>query len=305
MNTLAAPVTDGANEDAGTGTRGGRSERGDNRGEPRGEGRRDRSPRRERRPDGGSGADTSTENLQTAAPQAPLPEQAEDAPRYSYFNTPTASSPVGTDGVTPAQDRGDGTSDAAVKAQAADNTPIEVNDTEQAARAPREKRSRDRYGRDRRERNGGRQRGDDGATESESVDGASQDATVEAVATQATATPTIERVTTPLPVATTIAVAAAVVETGKTSSKSLPNVQAFELPLQDLHILAQSAGLEWVGSDADKVAQAQAAIAATPAPVHVPRERKVMAVLDEGPLVLVETRKDLSAMTLPFDNQQN
>ena len=110
--------------------------------------------------------------------------------------------------------------------------------------------------------------------------------------------------TTPLPVATTIPVAVAVVETGKASSKSLPNVQAFELPLQDLHNLAQSAGLEWVGSDADKVAQAQAAIAATPAPVHVPRERKVMAVLDEGPLVLVETRKDLSALTLPFDNQQ-
>ena len=31
---------------------------------------------------------------------------------------------------------------------------------------------------------------------------------------------------------------------------------------------------------------------------------EVLAVLNEGPLVLVETRKDLSAMTLPFDNQQ-
>ena len=167
----------------------------------------------------------------------------------------------------------------------------------------REKRSRDRYGRDRRERNGGRQRGDDGATESESVDGASQDTTAETVATPATATPTVERVTTPLPVTTTIPVAAAVVETGKANSKSLPNVQAFELPLQDLHILAQNAGLEWVGSDADKVAQAQAAIAATPAPVHVPRERKVMAVLDEGPLVLVETRKDLRDVSLPFESR--
>ena len=43
------------------------------------------------------------------------------------------------------------------------------------------------------------------------------------------------------------------------------------------------------------------AIAAEPTPVHVPRERPPLVMLDEGPLVLVETRKDLSQITLPFD----
>jgi ribonuclease E len=38
-----------------------------------------------------------------------------------------------------------------------------------------------------------------------------------------------------------------------------------------------------------------------PEPIHVPRERKPVELVDEGPLVLVETRKDLSQITLPFD----
>jgi hypothetical protein len=36
-------------------------------------------------------------------------------------------------------------------------------------------------------------------------------------------------------------------------------------------------------------------------PVHVPRERPPVVVVDEGPLVLVETRKDLGQVTLPFE----
>ena len=75
----------------------------------------------------------------------------------------------------------------------------------------------------------------------------------------------------------------------------------FVLAVDDLQRIAEGAGLSWVNSDADKVAQAQAAIAAEPAPVHVPRERPPLVVLDEGPLVLVETRKDLSQIHLPFD----
>jgi len=76
----------------------------------------------------------------------------------------------------------------------------------------------------------------------------------------------------------------------------------FVLPLGDLQALAAQAGLEWVGSDADKVAAAHAAMAAEPKPIHVPRERKPTVVVDEGPLVLVETRKDLSQLKLPFDH---
>lgn len=83
-----------------------------------------------------------------------------------------------------------------------------------------------------------------------------------------------------------------------------PVVPHYELPLSSLHELAASAGLEWVHSDADKVRAAQALIANTPQPIRVPRERKPVVALDEGPLVLVETRKDLSQITLPFEAVQ-
>lgn len=80
-----------------------------------------------------------------------------------------------------------------------------------------------------------------------------------------------------------------------------PAVPAYELPLTDLSALATQAGLEWVQSDSDKIRAVAEAIAAEPRPVHVPRERKPAVVLDEGPLVLVETRKDLSQIRLPFE----
>lgn len=78
-------------------------------------------------------------------------------------------------------------------------------------------------------------------------------------------------------------------------------VEPFVLPVADLNTVAETAGLQWVNSDADKVAAVQAAIAAEPKPVHVARERPPAVVVDEGPLVLVETRKDLSQIKLPFD----
>ena len=81
----------------------------------------------------------------------------------------------------------------------------------------------------------------------------------------------------------------------------MPVVEAFVLPIDSLQALASSAGLEWVNSDAEKIRAVQEAIAAEPKPVHVPRERKPVVVLDEGPLVLVETRKDLSQIKLPFE----
>ena len=80
----------------------------------------------------------------------------------------------------------------------------------------------------------------------------------------------------------------------------MPVVQPFTLPVGELQALADTAGLQWVLSDAEKIAAAQAAMAAEPKPVHVPRERPPVVVIDEGPLVLVETRKDLAEMKLPF-----
>jgi ribonuclease E len=84
------------------------------------------------------------------------------------------------------------------------------------------------------------------------------------------------------------------------TSTGLPKVQAFALPVQSLIEVANSSGLQWVNSDPAKIAVVQAAIAAEPKPVHVPREKPPVVVADEGPLVLVETRKDLSNMKLPF-----
>ncbi len=83
-------------------------------------------------------------------------------------------------------------------------------------------------------------------------------------------------------------------------AKGLPKVQPFVLPLNDLNQIAERSGLQWVNSDADKIAAIQAAIAAEPKPIHVPRERPAPIVVDEGPLILVETRKDLRDLNLPF-----
>jgi ribonuclease E len=73
----------------------------------------------------------------------------------------------------------------------------------------------------------------------------------------------------------------------------MPRVQAFTWPVADMQVVAQGSGLEWVNSNPERIAAVQAAIAAEPKPVHVPRERPPLVILDEGPLVLVETRKDL------------
>jgi ribonuclease E len=84
----------------------------------------------------------------------------------------------------------------------------------------------------------------------------------------------------------------------------LPKVRKFDLPVDQLAQVAADSGLQWVNSDADKIAAVQAAIAAEPKPIRVPRERPPAVVIDEGPLVLVETRRDLRDMQLPFEQQQ-
>ncbi len=82
---------------------------------------------------------------------------------------------------------------------------------------------------------------------------------------------------------------------------ALPKIQSYDLPLQDLAQVAQSTGLQWVNSDAAKIAEVNAAIAQEAKPVHVPRERPAVVASTEGPLVLVETKRDLGTMKLPFE----
>jgi ribonuclease E len=77
-------------------------------------------------------------------------------------------------------------------------------------------------------------------------------------------------------------------------------VVPYSLAVVDLEQLAQAAGLQWVSTDPDKAALVQAAIAAEPALIHVPRPRPPAVVIEDVPLVLVETRKDLQSLNLPF-----
>jgi ribonuclease E len=174
-----------------------------------------------------------------------------------------------------------------------------VNEASNDDSAPRREgderrgRSRDRYGRDRRERSP-REEGEATPTLSAlpppplgAYDGIEIDATLP-----------------PAPRTERSAVAPSrpiVVEAKPAGSRTLPKVRPFELPLDELAQVAEGSGLHWVNSDADRVAQVRAAIAAEPKPVHVPRERPPAIVTDEGPLVLVETRRDLGSMVLPFE----
>jgi ribonuclease E len=87
------------------------------------------------------------------------------------------------------------------------------------------------------------------------------------------------------------------------ASNGLPKVTQFQLPVDQLAQVAAGSGLQWVNSDAEKIAAVQQAIAAEPKPIRVPRERPPAVVIDEGPLVLVETRRDLGEMKLPFEQQ--
>ncbi|WP_422843519.1 Rne/Rng family ribonuclease [Acidovorax sp. M2(2025)] len=198
----------------------------------------------------------------------------------------------------------------------------------------RERRSRDRYGRDRRERGerGAREGGADAAapamldfdvtqvapaTAQETQEpvrrsyfsapaaddsrpqAASEAAPAHAAPAEPAAAAPAAVAVAPVPAAAPVAPAPAAAATA--AAPGLPRVQPFTLPVDDLHQVATASGLQWVNSDADKVASVQAAIAAEPAPVRVPRERPPVVVVDEGPLVLVETRRDLAAMKLPFE----
>jgi len=86
------------------------------------------------------------------------------------------------------------------------------------------------------------------------------------------------------------------------AAPSMPKITAYDLPIAQLHDVAQSSGLQWVNSNPERVAQIQAAIAAEPRPIHIPRERPAPVVLDEGPLILVETKRDLGQLHMPFEN---
>ena len=248
---------------------------------PRGEGRRERGEGRRER---GERRSPNTENL---------------APAQAELN-----------------DNNDSQANAQTEARAQD---AERQDDSNGTPERRERRSRDRYGRDRRERNANTDNNTDTAAGenpqaevSASTGQTQEDAPVtrsyfDRAASSATPSSSAANSDSETGQASTSANTSAQAapapepkSAAKAPTASLPKVQAFELPIAGLIQVAEGSGLQWVNSDPEKIAQVQAAIAAEPKPVHVPRERPPAVVLDEGPLVLVETRKDLSDMKLPF-----
>jgi ribonuclease E len=174
-------------------------------------------------------------------------------------------------------------------------------------RQPRERRSRDRYGRDRRERGerneqpleGGATPGNVESSEPNQAQAQAQQERTP-LATELTA-PVAAPVAAPAPVYTAPVLAPVPAPAPVQAASALPKVQSYDLPLQDLVQVAQGSGLQWINSDAAKIAEAQAAIAAEVKPVQVPRERPALVVSGEAPLVLVETKRDLGTLPLPFE----
>jgi ribonuclease E len=83
----------------------------------------------------------------------------------------------------------------------------------------------------------------------------------------------------------------------------MPNIGSYALSVDAMSAVAASSGLTWVNSDASKIANAQAAMTAEPTAAKVVRARAAPVVVNDGPLVLVETKRDLAQMPMPFDNQ--
>ena len=220
-------------------------------------------------------------------------------------------------------DGSDGTETTGLEADAQANTdtdtdsvPAEAGDTvpgEPTADAPAEGGRRRGRGRDRQRREPREDREARGDAAAEPVDN-SADAVSPMTADQPpTATvPLADTPAAPAMVAESVAEPAAEAEpevsapaapAAEVSAPAMPPVAPYTLPTEALQAMASGAGLEWVSSDADKVKAVQEAMAAEPPAIRVPREPKAVVVVDEGPLVLVETKKNLSQLKLPFEQQ--
>ncbi len=293
--------------------------RSEGRGEGRGEGARGQGDnRRDRR--GERREAPATENAELNANAVPATDTADNAEAQARREPRRGRGRDGREGRDGEQRRRPENQDAprgddetAVSADAAVAASPEQGDADTAQRAPRERRSRDRYGRERRER-GPREDAAEAPAEAgdtvpmaTEVEAAEDTPPVRSYFTMPPAAPvTAPPAQNPAPVAAPAVASAPVTPPAPApvpEPQGMPKVQPYSLSVNELQAVAASSGLEWVNSDAEKVAQVQAAIAAEPAPVHVPREPKPPVALDEGPLVLVETRKDLRDMTLPFEQR--
>ncbi len=179
--------------------------------------------------------------------------------------------------------------------------PVANMPTRDENTASNARRSRDRYGRERRPRTADAASTQDNVpSESESVV-QPEDAPRKSYFSHAAQSPPAPALPEAAPAQATAVVAATLEAAPAVAAATMPKLQAFVLPQEELAQMAEQSGLIWVNSDAGKVAAAQAAIAAEIKPVHEPRERPPLPEPDPRPLILVETRRDLSTITLPFE----
>ncbi len=316
---------EGGREGGREGSRGERGGRG--RGE-RGGDRADRAPRQDAIENGASNLDNATAN----SPNAPQNEVREGGGRRERGERGGRGRGERTDRPDLRTDQPDGmNAGAAIAASGvlaagaamamnADSTPSDhtPNDRPEGERREgdrpegerRERRSRDRYGRDRRGSGDRPERSPQEAAQGEifeqnqptplmeSAQGATEFVANEQLAeapSQATPAPAPVAAPTRAPVAAPSAAPSAVAPAG------MPKIGSFALPLADMETIASGAGLQWVNSNPESIAAVKAQIAAEPKPIHIPRERPPAVVIDAGPLVLVETKRDLRDMTLPFE----
>ncbi len=270
-----------------TGTDGERQPQGGRTGD-RAEGRRDRGERGGER-SGRRGERRSNRPEGSIAPAMGAQADSFDAAHPAVVDGPDeAGNPV-----VPAS-----STDIQVRAERPDDGPD---------RQPRELRGRDRNGRGRRERSPSEERHEQPieanapvAAPTEFFQPSDADRPRDRQEQQPLATQSVTPVA-PAYTAPAIAATASPVLATVPAAGTLPKVQPYDLPLHDLALVAQGSGLQWVNSDAARIAEVQAAIAAEARPVHVPRERPPTVVSTSAPLVLVETRRDLADMTLPFE----
>ncbi|AGX87897.1 Rne/Rng family ribonuclease [Candidatus Symbiobacter mobilis] len=157
------------------------------------------------------------------------------------------------------------------------------------------RRQRDRFGRERKPRP---------ATNADSTEAPVPPTTNDAPAQPAQAVQADAPLAPPTTLPVTAVPVAPLATAAMPAAPAIPAVpaQPYRLPEQELAQVAQESGLVWVQSDTSKVAAAQQAIAAQPEPVHVPRERPAPAPLEDSALVLVETKRDLRTVVLPFED---
>jgi ribonuclease E len=72
--------------------------------------------------------------------------------------------------------------------------------------------------------------------------------------------------------------------------------QASPLPIETLQSVLDNAGMTWVHTDSQKLRASQEEAARTVAAPRVPRERKPLPPIQQGPMILVETNRPAAGM---------